>query len=149
MKKISFVIFLIGLFCISNTFAQAVHTPEKGSAEREMIFNALRVPVEKELKQKIQFVADTFNVQGNWAFIFGDLQNQSGGKPDYKGTKYQEAIDHGMFGDNIQALLKKQNGKWRVVKYQIGCTDVCWLSWANDYKAPKAIFKLKVTVVEP
>lgn len=140
LKRISFGLFIIALFSVSSAFAQSVHTPEKGSAERTEIFNTLRVPVEKNLKQKIQFSAQTFNVQGNWAFIFGDLQNSSGGKPNYKGTQYQEAIDNGAFDDNFQALLKKQGGKWRVVKYQLGCTDVCWLPWKDDYKAPKAIF---------
>ena len=132
--------FLIAAFCVSNAFAQSVYTPEKGSAERTAIFNTLRVPVEKNLKQKIQFNAPTFNVQGNWAFISGDLQNPSGGKPDYKNTEYQEAINEGMFDNNFQALLRKQNGKWRVVTFLIGCTDVCWTPWADDYKAPKAIF---------
>lgn len=131
---------MIVAFCVSNALAQSVYTPEKGSAERTAIFNALRVPIEKELKQKIQFSAQTFNVQGNWAFIFGDLQNSSGGKPNYKGTKYQEAIDEGMFDNNFQALLRKQNGKWRVVTHLIGCTDVCWIPWAKEFKAPKAIF---------
>lgn len=139
-KKTIFGLFLIAALCVSNALAQSVYTPAKGSAERTAIFNALRVPVEKNLKQKIQFAAQTFNVQGNWAFIFGDLQNSSGGKPNFRGTQYQEAIDAGAFDSNFQALLKKQNGKWRVITYQIGCTDVCWIPWADDFKAPKTIF---------
>lgn len=126
--------------CVSNAVSQAVYTPAKGSAERTAIFNTLRTPVEKKLKQKIQFAPQTFNVQGTWAFLFGDLQNPSGGKPNYKGTEYQEAIDAGAFDSNFQALLRKQNGKWRVITYQIGCTDVCWIPWIDEFKAPKAIF---------
>ena len=140
LKKTIFGLFLIAAFCVSNALTQSVYTPEKGSAERTAIFNTLRVPVEKNLKQKVQFVAQTLNVQGNWAFIFGDLQNSAGGEPNYKGTEYQESIDAGMFDSNFQALLRKQNGKWRVVKYQIGCTDVCWIPWVEEFKAPKAIF---------
>ena len=140
IKKTIYGLFLIAAFCVSNALAQSVYTPEKGSSERTAILGALRVPVEKELKQKIQFSAQTFNVQGNWAFLFGDLQNSSGGKPNYKGTQYQEAINEGMFDNNFQALLRKQNGKWRVVTHLIGCTDVCWIPWAQEFKAPKAIF---------
>lgn len=140
LKKTIFGLFLIAAFCISNALAQTVYTPEKGSAERTTILNTLRVPVEKNLKQKVQFVAQTFNVQGNWAFLFGDLRNSSGGKPNYKGTQYQEAINEGMFDNNFQALLKKTGGKWKVVTYLIGCTDVCWIPWREDHKAPKAIF---------
>jgi hypothetical protein len=120
--------------------AQKVYTPEKGSAERTAILNALRAPVEKELKQKVQFAIDQFNVRGNWAFLNGEPQNASGGRPNYRGTKYQSAVDGGAFDDNFQALLRKTGGKWRVVTYAIGCTDVCWLDWWSRYKAPKAIF---------
>lgn len=140
LKKISLALFLIALVSVASAFAQSVHTPEKGSAERAEIFNSLRIPVEGKLKQKVQFAAQTFNVQGNWAFVFGNLQSPSGGKLNYKGTVYQEAIDNGAFDDNFQSLLKKQGNKWRVVKYQIGCTDVCWIPWKDDYKAAKAVF---------
>ncbi len=59
---------------------------------------------------------------------------------DYRGTEYQEAIDAGMFDNGIFALLKKTGGKWKVVTHMIGCTDVCYLDWDKQYKAPKAIF---------
>lgn len=141
MKKLIFGLFTIVLFA-GATSAQKVYTPAKGSAERTAIFNVLRVPVEKKLKQKIQFTVQTFNVQGSWAFVYGTLQNPSGGAPNFKVTEYQEAINEGMFDNNYEALLKKSGGKWRVVTYLIGCTDVCWEPWAEDYRAPKAIFKL-------
>jgi hypothetical protein len=119
---------------------QSVYTPAKGSAERTAILNALRVPVERELKQKIVFAADHFNVSGVWAFLGGKPQNTSGGKPNYRGTPYQKAIDADMFDNNFFALLKKTGGKWRVVHYDIGCTDVCYANWWQTYKAPKRIF---------
>jgi hypothetical protein len=102
--------------------------------------SALRVPVEKELKQKIQFSVEHFKVSGNWAFLSGEPQSMSGGRPNYKRTEYQEAIDADMFDNNFFALLKKTGGKWKVVTYAIGCTDVCFLEWWREYKAPKAIF---------
>ena len=139
LKKLFVVLSIALIFAVSN-FAQTVYTPEKGSAERTAILNALRVPVEKELKQKIQFSIDTFRVQDNWAFVNGMPQNSSGGEPNYKNTPYQDAIENGAFDNNFQALLKKSGGKWKVVTYTVGCTDVCWLGWDEKYKAPKAIF---------
>lgn len=140
----TFVNLLFGAFCISllsvAAFGQKVYTPEKGSAERKAILDALRTPVEKELKQKIQFSIDNFNVSGNWAFVSGEPQNTNGERPNYKGTEYQEAIDADMFDNNFFALLKKSGGKWKVVTYAIGCTDVCYATWWNDHKAPKRIF---------
>ncbi len=140
MLKKSLIALSIVLFFTFTAFAQTVHTPEKGSAERTAILAALRVPVEKELKQKIQFSIDTFKVQGNWAFINGTPQKMSGGEPNYKNTQYGEAITNGAFDNNFQALLKKTGGKWKVVTYAVGCTDVCRIGWDEKYKAPKTIF---------
>lgn len=139
LKKSLFSLFVI--FALSAiSLAQKVYTPEKGSAERTAILAALRVPVEKELKQKIQFSVQEFKSNGTWAFLSGDPQDMNGGKPNYKGTPYQEAIDSDMFDNNFFALLKKTGGKWKVTTYAIGCTDVCYLDWWKKYKAPKAVF---------
>lgn len=128
------------LFSITTsiTSAQNVYTPENGSAERKAILAALRVPVEKDLKQKIVFVVGDVKSNGNWAFIGGSPKRPDGGDPDLRGTMFEEygdAYDHNFFG-----LLRKTGGKWRVVTYAIGCTDVCWLDWDSQFKAPKAIF---------
>lgn len=140
LKKNTFGLFFIFILGVSSIFAQTTHTPEKGSAERAAILNALRVPVEKELKQKIQFSVEHLKVQGNWAFLSGASQNMSGGEPNFRGTDYQKRIDVDVFDNNIFALFKKTGGKWKIVTYLISCTDVCYLPWAKDYKAPKAIF---------
>ena len=128
------------LFLACAAFAQKVYTPEKNSAERTAIMNALRVPVEKELRQKISFNVENFNVQGVWAFLSGEPQSADGGKPNYKKTPYQRAIDAESFDNNFFALLKKTGGKWKIVTYAIGCTDVCYATWWEDYNAPKAVF---------
>lgn len=139
LVKLFFCLSLILLFTGSG-LAQKAYTPAKDSAERKAVLNALRIPVEKELKQKIQFVVNDFNVHGNWAFLSGEPQSATGEKPNYKNTKYREAVDEGMFDNNFFALLRKTGGKWKVVTYAIGCTDVCYLPWQKDYKAPKAVF---------
>lgn len=123
-----------------SVFAQKVYTPEKGSAERTAILDALRVPVEKDLKQKILFKIENFNVRGAWAFVSGEPQNERGGKPNYRGTVYQEGVEADMHDDNFFALLRKTGKKWKVVTYAVGCTDVCYANWWKDHKAPKAIF---------
>ena len=136
---------ILALFALTAIFAlaisaQSVYTPEKGSAERKTILDALRLPVERELKQKIVFAADNFKVQGTWAFIGGTPQKPDGGEPNYRGTPYWQAKQDGVFDNNFFALLRKTSGKWRVVTYAIGCTDVCYADWWSRYKAPKAVF---------
>ena len=140
MLKKSIISLSIVLMFACGVFAQKVYTPERGSAERKAILDALRVPVEKELKQKIQFSINDFNVSGTWAFLSGEPQNLNGERPDYSGTEFQEAIEADMFDNNFFALLKKTGGKWRVVTHAIGCTDVCYAMWWKDHKAPKAVF---------
>ncbi|MEQ1604319.1 MAG: hypothetical protein ABL999_05570 [Pyrinomonadaceae bacterium] len=129
---------ILTVACLAN--GQAVHTPEKGSPERKAILAALRIPVERELKQPIVFAANHFNVTATWAFVGGQPQAPGGGAPNYRGTPYQEAKDADMFDNNFFALLRKTAGKWKVVHYDIGCTDVCYADWWRRYKAPKAIF---------
>ncbi len=137
-KQLFGLLFILAFSCAVS--AQKTYTPAKGSAERTAILNALRVPVEKELKQKISFNVEHFKVQGVWAFLSGDPQTPSGDKPDYRKTPYQEAIDADMFDNNFFALLKKTGSRWKVTRYEIGCTDVCYANWWSQYKAPKAIF---------
>jgi hypothetical protein len=120
--------------------AQSAYTPEKGSPERKAILDALRIPVEKELKQKVVFATDNFKVQGTWAFVSGTPQTPSGGRPNYRNTIYWDAFESDAFDNNFFALLRKTAGKWRVVIKAIGCTDVCYADWWRSYKAPKAIF---------
>jgi len=133
-------LFAVLLLCACSGFAQTVYTPEKGSPERKAILDTLRVPIERELKQNIVFAPGTFNVLGNWAFMFGTIQTPEGGQPDFSRTKYAQAQRDGFFDNNFQALLKRTAGKWSVVKYQIGCTDVCYTEWWKQYRAPKAVF---------
>ncbi len=139
LKKIHFLLslVLISAVCVS---AQAVHSPGKGSQERKDIVDALRVPVKKSLKQDVIFIINDLNVSGTWAFLGGAPQTPSGDAPDYSGTIYAEEFENGAFDNNIFALLRKSGSKWKVIKYFIGCTDVCYATWWKEYKAPKSIF---------
>lgn len=132
-------LFLI-LITAAALAAQGAYTPERGSPERKAILDTLRVPIERALKQKVVFVAETFKVQGSWAFVSGTPQNSSGERPDYSRTEYADAVDSGAFDNNFFALLKKTAGKWKVSTYAIGCTDVCYADWWSRFRAPKAIF---------
>lgn len=132
------VLVLVAL--VGSVSAQEAYTPEKGSKVRKDIVDALRVPIEKELRQDIIFIVNELKVSGDWAFFQAIPQKPGGGLPDFSGTEYQEAIDGDYFDNNVNSLLKRSGGKWKVVTYQIGCTDVCYALWWKEYKAPKTIF---------
>lgn len=114
-----------------------VYTPKKNSAERKQIMDALRVPVQKELKQDVIFKVDDLKVFGEWAFMGGEPLAKAGGEPNLKGTKYEGDED---FDNNVFALLKKKGGRWTIVTYAMRCSDVCYLGWDKDHGAPKEIF---------
>ncbi|MCM3904356.1 MAG: hypothetical protein ND866_21890 [Pyrinomonadaceae bacterium] len=139
------------MLCASSAIAQGggslktgtaavPHVPEKGSVERKAIVDALRVPVEKQLKQPVIFKIDHLKVQNNWAFLTGRPQNSDGSAIDYTNTVYQDAVDSGAFDDGIVALLRQVNSKWKVVQYVIGATDVPYVDWDKKYRTPKGIF---------
>ena len=123
------------------TAQETVYTPAAGSGERKAIMDTLRVPVERELKQKVVFKVDHLKVRSDWAFIRG-VSEQPGGKAiDYRDTRYREAIEQGVFDDWFCALLRRQGGKWKVVVYSIGATDVVYEGWDKEHKAPSEIFR--------
>lgn len=122
------------------TFGQAVTSPKQGSAARKGILDALRVPIEKDLKQRVMFKVDHLKVSGNWAFMSGKNLTAAGKKIDYRKTRYKDAIDSGAFDDWTCALLKREGNKWKVLRYSIGATDVVWDGWFREFRAPKAIF---------
>jgi hypothetical protein len=141
LKRNIWYLLLIFAFSVTTAFAQEAETPAEITPEGAAVLKALSVPVSKDLKQNITFKTDKLKVEGNWAFVAGQAKNVEGGEPDWKLTKYQEFIDSGDFEDNLFALLKKTNGKWRVVTYMMNCHDVCYLDWDKKYKAPKAIIE--------
>lgn len=146
MKKIIIFLILITIITIlekpiEGRVQEQVLSPKVGSQERTLILDTLRKPVEKELKQKVKFKVDSLKTQRDWAFMRGQPQGVDGKAIDYKVTPYREALEEGLFDDGICALLHKEAGKWKVVVYVIGATDVAWDGWDKEYKAPQAIFK--------
>lgn len=144
MSRKSFVTLVVALL-VSLTAASAqerARTPGPGSAERRAILDALRAPVEKELKRKVVFKVDKLKVFGGWAFALGTPQQPGGKAMDYSGTPYGQQVRDGAFDDGFSALLRLRAGKWKVVTYNIGATDVTWSNWPAEHKAPAELFDL-------
>jgi hypothetical protein len=125
-----------------TAFAQSrPYTPPPGDPERKAIMDALRTPVERELRRRVIFKVDHLNVQDGWAFMRGAPLQPDGAPMDYRGTPYQQAMDNGAFDDWICALLHRRGGEWRVLQYVIGATDVVYEGWDHRFGAPPAIFR--------
>jgi hypothetical protein len=116
------------------------YTPAAGSKERQAIVEALRAPVQRQLRRKVVFKIEHLRAQGGWAFLKGVPQQPGGAAMDYRGTPYQEAIEAGAFDDGIVALLRKRGARWQVVEYVLGATDVPYVDWDTKHGAPSSIF---------
>lgn len=116
------------------------YTPAPNSPERVALMDTLRPIVAKDLEQKVIFVVDLLRVQGNWAFMRGKPRRPSGGRIDYRKTKYRDAVKDGMFDDNVHALFQRTGATWKVVTWGIGNTDVPYGGYWKQYGAPKGIF---------
>ena len=121
---------------------QRPYTPKVGSKERKEILNALRPTAEDCFSQKIEFVIERFRVNDTWAYVSADPR-QKGGKPlDYDVAGLTEAIDEGFYdAGSFYALLRYEKGRWVVVEYAHGCTDVCYDAWIEEYNLPKGLIE--------
>ena len=116
-------------------------TPPPGDPERKVIMDALRTPVERALRKRVIFKVDLLKVQAGWAFMRGAPLRSDSSPMDYRGTPYRQLIDDGMFDDWICALFHGRGGKWEVVQYVIGATDVVYADWSRRFGAPPGIFR--------
>ncbi|CAN5204129.1 hypothetical protein BH20VER2_BH20VER2_11950 [soil metagenome] len=103
--------------------------------------DALRVPAEKELKQKVIFKVDILRVAGDWAYTRVKPTRPDGGELNYTKTKYREQIELGAFDAQGEALLRREGGDWTVVEWVFGSTDVPSVAWPDKYRMPKSLLQ--------
>jgi hypothetical protein len=116
------------------------HVPPPGSAERKAILGTLRGPVQRELKQDVVFLAKKFAACRGWAFLEAEPQQPNGRPIDWSRTPYRAAMEEGLCGGHVDALLVKEKGHWRVRIYEICASDVPWVTWSEEYGAPSELF---------
>ena len=89
--------------CFVWTFAipaGQVHTPVKGSAERQAILDALRKDYPQPHNGKLTFKVIYLRVHGGWAWLFAEPIS----------TDPRDS-----FGETYGFLLHKAKGKWKVM----------------------------------
>ena len=121
--------------------SRRLHSPRRGSLERKAILDALRIPVQKKLRQRVIFKIDNIDVKDSFAFVLATPLRSNGGAIDYKKTPYARDFEEGHFSDLACGLLRFSKGRWTVIACEVGPTDVVWASWPDDYGAPRAIFE--------
>jgi hypothetical protein len=85
---------------VTPVLNEQAYTPNKGSAERQSIMEALRAVVKKMSELDVIFIVTHLKVKNNWAWA--EVQPQS-----KDGTQHYEPLT---------GLLHKKDGQWRYVE---------------------------------
>lgn len=106
---------------------------ESNKNNRKVILDAIRVPVQNELKQEVKFVVYRLNICNNYAVLLAKPVKMNGSPVEYANTEYQEQINDGVFDDGVQAILNLENNVWVVKNYVIGATDSPVQMWVEQF----------------
>jgi len=134
---------LTSFLIVSAGYGQAVYSPPAGSPERKAIMDALRVPCEKDLKQKVIFKVNLLKISGAWAAARVTPLRPDGSPINYRLTKYKEAFENDVFDSGGEALLKKKDGTWRLLHWRFGGTDTELFEWIKEAGAPAIIAEME------
>ena len=69
-------------------------------------------------------------------------ERPDGGAINWDHTQWADAYDHGAWGGEVDVLLHKRSGSWRVVAYVLGASDVPYVDWPQQYGCPSRICHL-------
>lgn len=135
------VLLAVAMLIIAPVSAQQISQPPRGSELRAELLDAARPFFEKETSGEVEFVVRKLNVMGDWAFAEVQLQRPGGVPIDWSRTPYAVDAREGIFDPASSFfLLRKNGGRWTIVEFATGPTDVAWEGWRVDHKLPQALF---------
>jgi hypothetical protein len=141
MRPLLPFLFLGMILMNDSQAADAIHTPEQGSSERQQLLDTARAPVQQKLGRDVRFAVEQIRAGEGWGFVYARMQNQDGTVIDYAGTPLADAAKQGYVSPDYVALLQRVDGHWELRAEAIGPTDMVWLAWPGKYGAPHALFE--------
>ncbi len=115
-------------------------TPPPGSAERRAVLDAVRPSMEAKIGPPVVFVVHVIQVWGDWAYVQAVPQRPGGVPIDWSRTRFKEDFEKDFMTDIVMGLLRNDGGKWTLVDFVLGPTDVFWESWVPKYRLPRQMF---------
>lgn len=134
-RPIAGIIALGVMISVAGPIATLARPATADGALRKELLDTLRKDVVKELGAPIVFVVEKAAVEGDWAFVLATPWRTPEVPIDWEKTICSGDVSH-----LVGALLKRENGIWRVKSTALCPTDVAWETWPKDYGAPAAIF---------
>lgn len=120
--------------------ARSYYTPARNTAERKALMNTARVPMLRELRQKVIFLVKELRTDGEWYFLMAEPLQPDGTKLDWRTTPYASDWANDAMSDLVMVLMRRQGNNWQVIDYVIGPTDVHWVNWVTRYNLPERLF---------
>lgn len=136
-----FTLFLF-LWPVAAT-SQDWYEPQRGSAERRELMNAIRPKAEEIFGAPVEFVIHQLRVSGNRAFASVRAQRPGGGEIHIRSTPGWQS---GYFLPDAdwtggQALLVRTGAGWAPSQVLFGATDVWW-------SEPKACSEFRAVIAD-
>jgi hypothetical protein len=110
------------------------------SPARKAMLDALRIPLEKDLAQRVIFRIHDLRTRAGWVFVSAQPLQPDGTPIDYLKTHYKAMIDEYAFDDHVDALLYFDQTDWFVKIWELGSTDVPWEPWGARFGTPPGLF---------
>jgi len=145
MRAILFVVFLLGFTALTMAGDRDPYsTPAVGSPLRKQLMDTIRIPAEEHLGQAVVFKVSALRVMGDWVFFLGTAIQPNGNAVDFRKSKaYREnpretksELEAGVLYGGVDALLKREGNRWRIVAITYDASDVHWLDYDQKFGAP-------------
>jgi hypothetical protein len=114
------------------------------NAEQAAMTAALADAAAPDIGQPVRFTASVMRVRDEWGWLVAQPWTPEGAAIDWSRTNYAQRARDGVLDGNgtTYALLKNENGHWRVLAFAIGPTDVAWADWPQRYGAPADLMQV-------
>jgi len=116
--------------------------PPSPEAMSQQLIDALTPVVSAEIGQPVALASSQVRVMNYWGYVVAQPTAPDGAAIDWSATALAQRAADGVLDSNGQthALLRYENGAWRVLEHAIGPTDVAWIGWAATHGAPEELF---------
>lgn len=146
MRALIFALAALAAACSPAAAPPAPDAPIAPTTEavRDELLAVLTPAISQSVGQAVSFEVTTANVRNEWAWLVVQPRTANGGEIDWSATRYAEQAEAGVLdgGGTTYALLKQEDGRWRVLEFVVGPSDVPYLDWPLRHGAPADLMGL-------
>lgn len=119
----------------SGANAWTPHPPEPPGRE---VLQALTSTIALEIGVDVQLDPTLVTERDGWGWVICSARLPDGTLVNWSQTRVADRDMNRVRGNGgiVYALLRRENGVWRVIDYVVGPTDVVWTDWPTRYGVP-------------